>query len=269
MKKGSRIEPACTKEIEMTMTKQQGFTLVELLVVIGILGILSAALFPAIGNAVLKANMMAVSTRGKDIYVAVVGANTEREPLGLGNIWPKNAAGVAAAGGAAGAQADIATTPYTSSSDYFADLLDANNYGGNNWAPYVQGLDFSKLSGSGVPARPSGGGQGLQPANNMWTICANLRDELEDVIPFLVTRNVNTQILRDDVTNPTEDRIETGNWFEGGPDRTQPFSNKGFVFVRKGGGTFTLTARYVSLKTIYQGQSFITSTGTAIAYLVP
>lgn len=76
----------------MTRKENKGFTLVELLVVIGILGILASALFPAISSAMLRATMTAVKSKGRNIYMAIVSANTEREPLGLGNIWPKTKA---------------------------------------------------------------------------------------------------------------------------------------------------------------------------------
>jgi prepilin-type N-terminal cleavage/methylation domain-containing protein len=72
----------------MTFRKAKGFTLVEMLVVIAIIAILAAALFPQIQNAIDQARSTAMKQKGRGVWVGVVSANNEREVLSLGPVWP-------------------------------------------------------------------------------------------------------------------------------------------------------------------------------------
>ncbi|NLF85070.1 MAG: prepilin-type N-terminal cleavage/methylation domain-containing protein, partial [Lentisphaerae bacterium] len=54
--------------------KIKGFTLVEMLVVIAIIAILAAALFPAISNAMDAARATAMKNKGRGIWAAILSA---------------------------------------------------------------------------------------------------------------------------------------------------------------------------------------------------
>jgi len=72
----------------LTGRKAKGFTLIEMLVVIAIIAILAAALFPAITGAIEQAKSTALKNKGRGIWSGVITANAEREPLSLGTVWP-------------------------------------------------------------------------------------------------------------------------------------------------------------------------------------
>jgi hypothetical protein len=101
----------------------------------------------------------------------------------------------------------------------------------------------------------------------MWTIACNLRDEMEDVIPILITRNVDSGSL---AAKYDESKATTKMRFSASDPK--PFSNKGFVMVRKSGSIFKGRGRYRDFSVIYNNQNFDTTLQTEssqLKYLPP
>ena len=188
--------------------------------------------------------MTAVGARGRDIYVAVTGANTEREPLGLPPVWPADAGLYTDA-----TSNDIAGMSFTNSTDFFWVLNDGINLGTEKWSPYVAGFDFSKLAGGGV--LPHSGLSPLKPENNIWTIANNVRDDMADIIPVLFTRNVDATSLASKMS-----LCDFNKKLRFDPTWEFPYRDKGAVFIRKGGGMFKTRAKYMVSKVLYNNQTF-------------
>ena len=201
------------------------------------------ALFPAISSAMLSANTSAMAMRGRNLFVGITSANTEREASGLPDVWPKDS------DGATDNSDDIANKAASTTTQYFKDLFDIDNYGKAEWDPYVN-VDLGVLSGSGVPGMT---GSTLESKNIAWVVVKNLTSEVADVIPALVSRNVdfnslNGYLSKFDGTATT--KITMGGTYD------QPFGNKAWVLVRKGGASQVIKAKYSRLDVIFNRQGF-------------
>lgn len=219
-----------------------GFNVIALAVMTVVVVLLGLALLPATSNAVMGANMSAVGSRGRDIYVAITGANTEREPLGLPPVWPSEGIPLT------NAVNDIASVVFSNSTDYFNCLFDGENLGKESWNPFVAGLDYTKLAGAGVPAYTKGK---FTAANNLWTVAMNVRDEMEDVVPVLITRNIDASSLAAKVTEREWDKTLRFD-----PEWETPYGDQAFLLIRKGGSIFKCRAKYSSYGTVYSKRTF-------------
>lgn len=206
-----------------------GFTLVELLVVTVVVGLAAFVFSSAVSQAIMGSPLTALGTRGKDIYVAITGANSERELLGLSPLWP----------------ADGGEFDFTNSTDYFRYLFEEERFGTPEWAPFVAGFDYSKLAGSGVPICTN---NRLTAACNAWTIAKNVGADTDETIPVLVTRNVDASSLASPMT------VTNSQWtLRYGITREAPFRDKGLVLIQKNGAIFRARDRDVTYGIIYRG----------------
>ena len=234
------------------------FTLVELLVVIGILGILMGVLIPKIGGAMNDAKQMEVTTKGRSLFQQISQAGIksyEHDPYAL---FPRSSKNIS------DDPEDITGQTFGNSTEYFKKLLDIENYGSKKWRPRVKDIEPAALSGSGVPAPANGT---LEAKNVMWCIAQGVTDAIPEIVPVLVTRNANVKDLFTTGEFNGKDRKEVGLGKDGGGESETPFGDKSFVLVRRSGAVEAIESSDAILTRIYQSQRFQIDADLGFDYL--
>jgi len=200
----------------MTIRMKKGFTLVEMLVVIAIIAILAAALFPAIQTAIDQARCTALKNKGRGVWLAIMSANMEREPLEKGALWPVEAETEFGAG-------TVDTAP-----KYFGKLID----GDRPEDQLVSDLKPEMLAASGYPAPPTG--TDLATANIAWRV-AKVSDSFSGSDAFMISKDLASVSTSGATTNTAVTLDAAG-----------PFKGRRVVWVTRGGGPFDARKKYVS-----------------------
>lgn len=242
------------------MKKQsKGFTLVELLVVIGILGILMGVLFPAISGAMAKTKQTACKMNGKKLFDAITTAGLSHPDQDECALWPRSSNNIG------NDTTEITGMKFGDSVSYFKQLFDLDNYGTQQWNSYLKGsANVDVLYGCGVPPFQ---GKNIQPRNVMWIVAQGVTSDVDEVVPVLVTRNAQYQSLFTSGTFTGQENTQVGIGKEAGGESNTPFGADSFIVVRKGGGVDVIEGRYNKLYQIYKNKSFTLESTSEFKYL--
>lgn len=216
----------------MTIKNSKGFTLVEMLVVIAIISVLAAALFPAITGALNSASATALKQKGRGIWVAITETNMEREPLNLTALWPYE-------------RSTAKENPSTTASGYFTYLLSDGDTPGSiaqeATSRVATDLSPESLIASGISAAKPGAAVTVDEL--AWGVVV-VADSTPGEIPFLISRNF--QKSGGTLAQVSSD-TETGTLTL---SDVKPFNKTRAVWVTRGGGTFDARAKYFNQRQV-------------------
>jgi hypothetical protein len=213
----------------MRTTSRNGFNVVELAVVVFIAFMAMTMFFSAYNEGIMRSVSSSLAVRVKDLYVAITAANLEREAVGLPSLW------TSALDQQTVSQMRVGPVPsaFSNSTDLFRCLIENG---------LCRGLTYASLAGGGV----SGGERGAFSAtNNIWSVAVNLRDELPDSLPHLITRNVDLLPLAAKMSQK-----DLGQRVRPDPEWQTPFGDRGFVCIRKGGAIFVWRRKSVAYRAV-------------------
>lgn len=192
------------------MKNRQGFTLIEMLVVIAIIALLAAILVPAVTGALENANRTRALANGRSIFQQIFAADLDDVLHATEDYWPSA----------------THVENFTTSTAYFVWLMDEDRE--------VLKRDFAMFSATGIPAF-SGDGD-LVAANNTWTVTKGANKGSSSSTPFLVTRNIDVAVT---ALIKSEDEIIP---------KGVPYQDRALVVIRTGGGGEALQKKALNWK---------------------
>ncbi len=226
----------------MKATLKQGFTMIELLVVIVILGILAGSLFGPVQSFLLKGKLTGAMGQGRKVVQAIAAADMSGRYAGMA--WPVSQMEGGAAEGTTGSAPNMEQV-FGDTPKYFTEALymRETSVTKRNRLKVLQEIEPSMLVAEGST---SATGQQIEARNCAWMIATDVH-VMPSIAPVFVTKNVKRSAIvaaaGNDTAQGPEELLET----------YKPFGQDGCVMIYKDGSGKIFTAQDVYPQALLEG----------------